>query len=170
MGPLAVDGDARPDAVAPCIVGNPSPDPQRDPASVSTEPTPPGPMATWPKRPDAMAHCAVPTAVSTATATSTSANMTRTARPLGRCVWCSAPLSRPALSLGRDHGRCAPQEDQRSGDERGLLVLTYPDPVTSPDMFCIYRDYFEAGFLPVEERDRATITAILAEAALDLDG
>ncbi|AJF97427.1 Morn repeat protein [Pandoravirus inopinatum] len=58
---------------------------------------------------------------------------------------------------------------ERPGDQ-GSFTLSYPDPASAwSDMFCLYHDYFKAGFLPVEERDRAIIGAILAEAALDLD-
>lgn len=58
---------------------------------------------------------------------------------------------------------------ERPGEDQGSFTLAYPDPASAwPEMFCVYRDYFEAGFLPVEERDRATIGAILDEAALAL--
>lgn len=43
--------------------------------------------------------------------------------------------------------------------------LFCPCPHSSPDEFRTYRDYFESGFLPVDEGDRDAIAALFVEAA-----
>ncbi|AVK75181.1 F-box domain containing protein [Pandoravirus quercus] len=169
--PLTADGDAKPGAAAPCIVGNPSPDSQGQPALGvhGTDPTRPyGYVAQETRRYGALCG---PYRRLYCNGDLYECGYDQDGETVGSMRLVLSPhCPDPRFRLVEITGDVRRKRIQRSGDERGLLVLTYPDPVTSPDMFCIYRDYFEAGFLPVEERDRATITAILAEAALDLDG
>jgi hypothetical protein len=44
-------------------------------------------------------------------------------------------------------------------------VLEHPDPAAAPEAFCFYYDYYTQGHLPVEDRDRADISALLNRAA-----
>jgi hypothetical protein len=44
-------------------------------------------------------------------------------------------------------------------------ALSHPDPAVAPEAFCLYRDYFTEGHLPVEDRDRDDIAALLDRAA-----
>ena len=44
-------------------------------------------------------------------------------------------------------------------------VLEHPDPAAAPEAFCFYHDYYKQGHLPVEDRDRDDISALLNRAA-----
>jgi hypothetical protein len=50
-------------------------------------------------------------------------------------------------------------------DDRSNYILSHPDPATAPAAFRFYYDYHKAGLLPVEERDRADVSARLERAA-----
>ena len=83
-----------------------------------------------------------------------------------RCLFtCSPDCPDPRFRSLRIEANAWVRSKHPCADGLGVFSLVYPDPVSSSDAFGVYRDYFERGFLPVTEGDRATVAAVLGAAA-----